>query len=164
MKSLSIIIFMLLAITFSSLAQVMEDIQLIDVERDWLYGSNTYSVKGQKLNFKELEPIMAKFPDSKEFMEIAKKRKRVGIPLVFAGLAGVIGTAVFLAPENDNIAPIFGPSIVVLSVGAGFMSGYYVNQQRAVNAYNQQIFRSVKGTASLEFQLSRLKSGVALRF
>ncbi|UJP66472.1 hypothetical protein [Mongoliitalea daihaiensis] len=163
MKLLSLIISLLIAITFSSAAQVAEDIQLIDVNRDWFSGWNTYSVKGQEFNFKELEPVMAKFPDSKEYMEIAKKRKRLGIPLAFAGLIG-ISTAAFLTPGNDNISPVFWPSFGALVLGSGFISSYFVNQQRAVNAYNQQIFRSVKGTASLELQLSPLKSGVALRF
>ncbi|GHB29923.1 hypothetical protein GCM10008106_08460 [Mongoliitalea lutea] len=154
---------MLLAITFSGVAQIAEDTQLIDVNRDWFSGWNKYSVKGQEFNFKELEAVMAKFPDSKEFMDIAKKRKRVGIPLAFAGLVG-ISTAVFLAPGSDNISPVFWPSFGALVIGSGFISSYFVNQQRAVNAYNQQVFSSVRGTATLELQLSPVKSGVALRF
>jgi hypothetical protein len=135
---------------------------LIDTKYEWFGGRLVYSLQGGDLSFKDLTDMMQTYPDGKSYMAIAKKHRTVGIIAVSLGTAGVIAS--FLGTAADFDSAIFWPSFGVLLVGSGYLSSQRANVQKAVNGYNHQLYQSKRGKTQLDFRISPLNSGLALRF
>jgi hypothetical protein len=161
MNRILILTFSLFVIPFlSSNAQSEE--QLIDTKYEWFGGRLVYSAAGQNLNFKDLTAIMNNYPDGKTYMELARKNKNIGIVLASLGTAGIVAS--FLGTASDIEPAIFWPSLGVFIVGSGFLSSSRANVQKAVNSYNQNLYKSKSGMGQLDLKLSPIASGLVFHF
>jgi hypothetical protein len=159
-----VIISLFLFIFPLSFAFAQTEENLIDVQFKEFGSGPVYSVVGQKLKFKDLSAIMDNFPEGKTYMELARKNKINGAVLLGVGYTGMfIGFFLFL--EGGEFAnAIFWPSFAIGLVGAGLLGSYRSNVQKAVNGYNQMLYKSRTGMTKLDFRISPLASGLVLNF
>jgi hypothetical protein len=135
---------------------------LIDTKYEWFGGRLVYSTAGQNLNFKDLTAIMSNYPDGKTYMELARKNKNIGIVLASLGTSGIVAS--FLVTASDFEPAIFWPSFGVLLVGSGILSGSRANVQKAVNSYNQNLYKTKSGMGQLDLKVSPIASGLVFHF
>ncbi|WP_130274973.1 hypothetical protein [Cecembia calidifontis] len=155
-------LFPILTVFFVATAFAQTGKQMIDVEYDFFGSVNQYSVGNKNLFHKDLKIIFENYPEPKVHFDKATKRKKVATPLLSIGGAGVI-TSFFLR-TTDAGGPMFWSSFGVFMLGTGYYQGYRVNVQRAVNTYNQEIFRSERSRGSLDLKISPLQSGLIYSF
>ena len=136
--------------------------KMIDVQINFFGGRPQYSVTGKKLIHKDLELIMGNFPEPKFFFDKANKRKKVAVPLLSVGGAGMI-TSFFLR-KTDAGFPVFWSSFGVFVVGNNYYQGYLINLQKSVNTYNQNLYSSSRTRSSLDLKISPSKTGFIYSF
>ncbi|MFD2200231.1 hypothetical protein [Shivajiella indica] len=137
---------------------------LIDTQYQWFGNRLVYSAAGQNLTFKDLTALMDNFPEGKTYMEIARKNKKTGAVLFGLGITGMLVGTYFYLEDNNSAPVIFWPSFAVGLVGGGLLGSSRSNVQKAVNGYNQMLYKSRSGMTKLDLKLSPVASGLVLRF
>lgn len=136
--------------------------KMIDVEYDFFGSRPEYSVSGKKLFYKDIKLIMENYPEAKTHIEKATKRKNVAIPFLALGGSGLITS--FILRTTDAGPAVFWSSLGVFTIGIGYYQGHLVNLQRAVNNYNQTLYRSSRIKSSLDLKISPSQSGFIFSF
>jgi hypothetical protein len=168
MRILTLTFFMLMAVVISAQAQ---DRQPIDVEYPYFTGMRLtplkYSVAGKELNHEELSDILSAHPDSEFYMNLAQRRKKVGLPLTIVGGVGLL-TGILIGEGSPGGSSTGGlvvlGSTAVLVTGGFYLRGYGTNLQRAVNIYNKDLYQSQTTASSVSFHLTPLKTGLVWSF
>jgi hypothetical protein len=168
MKVLSLTLFMFMAVVISSQAQ---DRQPIDVEYPYFTGMRLtplkYSVAGKELDHEELSDILSAHPDSEFYMDLAHRRRKVGLPLAIVGGVGLL-TGILVGEGTPGGSSTGGlvvlGSTAVLVTGSFYLRGYGTNLQRAVNIYNKDLYQSQTSASSVSFHVTPLKTGVVWSF
>jgi hypothetical protein len=154
---------MLLTLLANAFSIAQTDLNLIDVEYDWFFGSNVYSVAGNPLNFKDIGSIMDSYPEPNTFYQKAVKNRKTGVPLLVVGAAGII-TGIALGESNAATSPLILSSGVILTAGAIFFQSSTVNLQRSVNLYNRGVFEKANSRGSLDLGLNPLSGKLVYSF
>jgi hypothetical protein len=136
--------------------------KMIDIEYDFFGSRPEYSVSGKKLFYKDIKLIMENYPEPKTHIEKATKRKNVAIPFLALGGSGLITS--FILRTTDAGPTVFWSSLGVFAVGLGYYQGHLVNLQRAVNTYNQTLYRSSRIKSSLDLKISPSQTGLVFSF
>lgn len=168
MKAITVFVIIFSAISFSAQAQ---DRLPIDVHYPYFTGWGLtplkYTVAGHELTTEELSSILRENSESEFYMNLAHKRKKVGLPLIIAGGAGLI-TGILIGQMGDDGSTtgliVAMSSTAVLVTGSFYLRGYGTNLQRAVNIYNKNLYHSQTTGSSVSFHLNPLKTGLVWSF
>ena len=102
-----------------------------------------HSIHNTQLDDAGLRRLFEENATSQNLLHTARRDKGVGLPLLIIGSVGMISSLLFVNSRYSDFQTsdlIFHSSIIVGSIGSGFVTSYVRNRLRAVNTYNNSLY------------------------